>query len=160
MNTKANSVEESYKTTLAKARQWCASEERCELDVKLKLITLDCSAADISKILKQLTQDGFIDELRYAKAYASGKFRISKWGKVKIASRMRMKRIQENIISTALNNIDNESYLECLIALLKKKQHELKSENPEAKRQKMARYALQKGFESELVYQILRSINN
>jgi regulatory protein len=157
MNSTTNSGDEVINTFMVKARQWCASEERCGWDIKQKLIKLDCSSSDISRIIDQLTQEGFIDEQRYAYAYASGKFRISKWGRVKIASGLRMKKIPERIIFNALDSIDKDSYSVCLKTLINKKLHELKSESSESKRQKLARFALQKGFESELVYTLLRS---
>jgi regulatory protein len=155
MNFKANSGEEGFSTALAKARQWCAIEERCAWDIKLKLIKLGCSLNDISRIIDQITNEGFINEQRYADSYVSGKFRISKWGKVKIISGMRMKKIPEIIITHSIDTIDQETYRNSLVTLLKKKQQELRSETPEHKRQKLVRFALQKGYESELIYTLL-----
>jgi regulatory protein len=155
MNLAAGSGEEGFKIALAKARQWCASEERCPLDIKLKLIKLECSPSDINRILEQISQEGFTNEQRYANAYASGKFRISKWGKIKIASGLRMKKIPERFITTALNGIDPQDYRECLQKLLKKKQKEFKNITSPQIKNKLARFALQKGYEREMVFNLL-----
>jgi len=156
MDLATGSGEEGFKIALAKARQWCASEERCPLDIKLKLIKLECSPTDINLILEQLSQEGFTNEQRYANAYASGKFRISKWGKIKIASGLRMKKIPERFITIALNGIDPQDYRECLKILLKKKQKELKNITSPQIKNKLVRFALQKGYESELIFSLLR----
>jgi len=158
MNPVANSGEECFKSALAKARQWCASDERCPLDVKLKLIKLECSPTDINRIIEILTQEGFISEQRYAVAYTSGKFRILKWGKIKIASGLRMKKFSEKIIADALIHIDEEAYRVCLQTLLKKKQKELGRLSSKDLRHKLARFALQKGYEYELVFTILNAL--
>ena len=157
MKSVANYGNAAFKTALVKARQWCTAEERCIWDVIQKLKRLECSAPDINRIIEQLNQEGFLNEQRYANAYTSGKFRISKWGKIKITSGMRMKKIPERMITIALNNIDPEIYRDCLVTLLRKKQDEIRSETPAEMRQKIVRFALQKGYESELVFSILRT---
>jgi regulatory protein len=157
MGSSEKSLEEGFNPALGKARRWCASEERCPYDIKLKLIKLECPPEEITRIIEQITEEGFINEQRYANAYVSGKFRISKWGKIKITAGLRMKNIHDEIITNALNIIDNETYRDCLRSLLIKKQKELKSLPALVKRQKLARYALQKGFETELVFSILKT---
>jgi regulatory protein len=151
-------VDEGFNSALAKARRWCASEERCPYDIQLRLIKLECSSEVTKRIINQITEEGFINEQRYAEAYVSGKFRISKWGKIKIVSGLRMKKIREEIIANALTVIDHETYRDCLHSLLQKKRKELKSMPAEVLRQKLARFALQKGFESEIVFSILKTI--
>jgi regulatory protein len=158
MDPAADPIEAGFKTALAKARHWCASEERCISDIRLKLMKLDCPSSDISKIIELVSEEGFINEQRYANSYVSGKFRILKWGKIKIASGLRMKKIPEMMITNALKRIEEPAYRNCLETLIKKKEYELKNLPAEGKRQKIVRFALQKGFESEIVYEIIRSI--
>jgi regulatory protein len=152
MNAAAGCIGEGFKTTLAKARQWCAAEERCPQDIRIKLMKLNCPQSDIDSIIDQLSEEGFINEQRYVRAYVSGKFNISKWGKIKIASGLRMKKIPERFISDALNEIDQDEYRNCLIRLLKNKQKELKNGPAPEIKFKLARFALQKGFEREMVF--------
>jgi regulatory protein len=155
MNAETSTDEESFKAALAKARQWCAIEERCPGDIQLKLKKLNCSQTETELIITQLKQEGFINEHRYASAYVSGKFRISKWGKIKIASGLRMKKIPERFIKDALNEIDPDDYRSCLNSLLKKKRKELKIGTGQEINIKLARFAIQKGFERVIVFDLL-----
>ena len=151
-----NSDEENYKIAFAKARQWCASEEHCLWDAKQKLTRLGCTSSEISNIIQLLTAEGFINESRYALAFANGKFNLFKWGKNKIASGLRMKRIPEQFISIALESIDVDAYRDSLITLLNKKKRELERETLSAMKQKLILFALQKGYETEMIYAVLR----
>ena len=153
---KGYSDEESWKVALEKVRHWCASEEHCLWDAKHKLVRLECTSSEIEQILQLLTEEGFIDEKRYARAFTNGKFKLFKWGKNKISSEMRMKKIPEPFITKALESIDADTYRECLAGLLKKKKRELPGETPPAMKQKLVRFALQKGYEAEMVYSLLR----
>lgn len=150
------SDEETFKIALEKARQYCASDEHCLRDVKQKLLRCGCTSVGINSILQLLTEEDFINESRYALAFANGKFNLFRWGKNKIASELRMKKIPEQLIHKALGNIDTIKYRECLNTLLEKKKHDLAGEKPAVMKQKLLRFALQKGYEAELVYDVLR----
>lgn len=150
------SDEEAYKIALAKIRQWCASDEHCLWDVKQKLVRLGCTSSEIDRILQLLTEEGYIDENRYALAFASGKFNLFKWGKNKIAAEMRKKMIPGQFINAALDNIAVNEYRGSLITLLNKKKRVLGGETTSGMKQKLVRFALQKGYEAEMVYAILR----
>jgi regulatory protein len=150
------SDEETFKIALEKTRQWCASDEHCFWDVKQKLKRYGCNSLEINRILETLAEEEFINENRYALAFASGKFNLFKWGKNKIASGMRMKNIPEQFINKALESLDEDAYRESLSKLLNKKKSGIKEGTPAEKKQKLLRFALQKGYEAELVYEILR----
>lgn len=150
------SDEETCKIALEKVRQWCASDEHCLWDAKLKLARYGCSASDTNQILELLTEEGFINEKRYALAFANGKFNLFKWGKNKIAAAMRMKRIPEQFVVEAIESIDADAYRDSLMTLLAKKKREIKGESPSGMKQKLIRFALQKGYEAEMVYALLR----
>lgn len=150
------SDEKAYKIALAKIRQWCASDEHCLWDVKQKLARTGSTSSEIDRILYLLTEEGFINENRYSLAFASGKFKLLKWGKNKIAAEMRKKMISDRLINAALNNIALDEYRGSLITLLNKKKRELRGETTSEMKQKLVRFALQKGYEAEMVYAILR----
>ena len=158
-NKQSNPEEESYKIALAKAMQWCASEEHCLWDVRRKLTRLGCDPSDINQILQRLCADDFINENRYALAFASGKFNLFKWGKNKTAAALRMKSIPEQFIARALESIDTAAYRDTLNKLLNKKKHELSGETSLEMKQKLLRFALQKGYEVDMVYALLRMTN-
>ena len=149
------SDEEKYKIALSKVRQWCASDEHCIWDVKQKLVRIGCTSSEINHILQLLTEEGFINENRYALAFANGKFKLLKWGRNKIASEMRRKKIPEQIIRKALESIAVELYQNTLINLLNKKKSEFGDETPVIMKQKLVRFALQKGYEAEMIYALL-----
>jgi regulatory protein len=157
MNPVSNSDEENIKTALTRAKNWCAFQEQCVWDINQRLIKLELSHSEINLVIEQLIKEGFLNEQRYADAYVSGKFRISKWGRIKIASGLRMKQIPEKMIASALNSIDLETYRDCLVKLLKKKEYELRKLPADKSRLKLTRFALQKGYESDLVYQVINS---
>lgn len=156
VNKQSNPEEKSYLIALAKAMQWCASEEHCLWDVRRKLTRLGCDPSDIHHILQRLTTEGFVNENRYALAFASGKFKLFKWGKNKTAATLRMKSIPEQYIARALESIDAAAYHDTLNKLLNKKKRELNGETPLEMKQKLLRFALQKGYEVDMVYALLR----
>lgn len=156
ISSRGNSDEDNFKYALEKVRQWCASDEHCLWDAKQKLTRLGCSSSETDKILLSLKEEDFINEARYALAFASGRFKLLKWGKNKIASELRMKKIPEQFIGKALENIDADAYRKSLTTLLNKKKHELAGEKPGTMKQKLVRFAMQKGYEAEMVYDVLR----
>ena len=107
---------------------------------------------------RNLITEGFLNEERFAKAFAGGKFRIKKWGRVKIIHELEAKGLTKNCIHSGMKEIDDTDYQETLHALLLKKSSQLSEENFFTKRDKLAKYALQKGFESELVWKFVKEI--
>lgn len=138
-----------------KAADYCAAQEHSVSEVRLKLHAWGIDGNLAGKIIDQLLEEGFIDELRYAKAFARGKFRNLEWGKIKIRAELKYKKISAEHISSALDEIDPEEYSGCLKELLDKKLHSLGVISRENKFKAM-RFALSKGFEPELINALLR----
>jgi len=113
------------------------------------------SSADAEKLLDRLEEEGFISAERYARAFVMDKMRYDKWGRVKIRQALYLKCIETAHIDAALAVIDEQEYREILFALLQKKQGLVKANTPYEERQKVARYAIGKGFEPHLVFQML-----
>lgn len=145
-----------FAQALRKAADYCAVSEHCESEIRLKLYTwgLDPSISD--KVIERLTDQGFIDDLRYACSFAEGKFHLLQWGKLKISNELRLKRLNSEIISQAIGKIDDSEYSDCLKKLIGKKMHELKSDTLE-NRNKAARFAMGKGFEPGLVFSMIKN---
>jgi regulatory protein len=99
-------------TALKKAMALCAGSEMCYSEIRRKLIPLGINGDDTDKILNLLTRGKFIDEERYAGAFVKDKFRYNKWGRVKIGAALKMKKIPDEIISNALESIDDAEYLD------------------------------------------------
>ena len=138
---------------LEKARNYCAYQERCIDDVKKKLESWKLNEEAVLDIIKKLKKEGYIDEERFARAYAVGKFRNNKWGRNKIFYGLSRKNIPELYIQIGLAAIDEEEYINTLKGLLSSKT--VKAETDFERKIKLVRYAVQKGYQQELVWRVL-----
>jgi len=139
---------------LDKARKFCAYQERCIYDLKQKLMEWNASEKTIAAIIKQLEQEDFINEERYAVSFAVGKLRNNKWGKNKIYYALSQKNIPEIYVEMGLNEIDQQEYIDTLKSLLASKK--IHDENEYRKNNKLVRFAVQKGYQSDLVWKVVR----
>lgn len=137
---------------LIKIKSYCSYQERSHTEVKEKLYSFGLYKMDVEPILSQLIEENFLNEERFALAFASGKFRIKKWGKVKIKHELKQKRVSEYCIKLALGSINEEDYGNMLKGLFESKLKSLSKErNSNLKKQKVYNYLLQKGFESNRI---------
>jgi regulatory protein len=147
-----------YKIAFDKAMAQCSHREFCSDDIRNKLSLWGVDNNDTEKIIGILISENFINESRYASAFVRDKFRYNKWGKVKIAAHLRAKKLPPDIISPALDSIDNEQYNELLRGLIEGHRKSFKAKNQFDLKAKLLRYGLSKGFESSLVYDILNDL--
>jgi regulatory protein len=146
-----------YTAALSKAMALCSRREYCIDDIRSKLHSWSVGENEIESIIVSLVKENFINENRYSEAFVKDKFRYNKWGKVKIRANLKMKKIPADVISSALNSIDHELYLKTLEELLTTHRRSVKAKNQYDLKGKLLRYGLSKGFESELLYDILSS---
>ena len=133
-----------------KAADYCAAQDRCISEMKLKIRSWDIDSEFFDQIINQLIDESFLDEKRFAENYARGKFRMKGWGKLKIAAGLRARSIPASLIQQALASIDQEEYTLFLSSLLRKKLIQLGG-NSLAEQQKAAYFAASRGFESGLI---------
>lgn len=144
------------KQALPKIKQYCAYQERCHAEVKEKLYSFGLYKNDVEQIISQLIEENYLNEERFAIHYAGGKFRMKQWGKVKIKYALKQKQVSDYCIKKALNEIDENDYMQTLQKLAEQKLKALKSEkNIVSKKRKLQDYLLQKGYEGELVREML-----
>jgi len=143
---------------LHKAASYCSVSEHCISEVDEKLQKWEVSDADRKKIIKHLIKNDFINEQRYAEAFVKDKFRFNKWGKLKISFALNAKRIDKELISNALDTIDEGEYEEMLASILKTKLGGLKYANEYEKQGKLFRFAQSRGFEYGAIERVLRVI--
>jgi regulatory protein len=143
----------NFTEALQRLRKYCAYQERCHQEVRQKARGWGFDTEDTDKLIVQLMEENFLNEERYAKALAGGKFRTKGWGKKKIVETLKQKGISTYLVNTSMKEIDSEDYLQKLDELMLKKQKTLKGEQPIVQKQKLARFALSKGYESELVWE-------
>lgn len=149
-----------FNTALNKALGLCSHREFCILEMRNKIESWGVASDDIDKIIGLLIKDNFINEKRYARAFVRDKFNYNKWGKVKLAAYLRIKNIQGDIIRQALDSIDNEAYVKSLLDLISGHRRFIKAKNHYDLKAKLLRYGLSKGFESNLLYDILNDLED
>ena len=141
---------------LDKMAKFCAYQERCVKDVRDKLKTFDIPEEEKTKILDYLLDNRFVNDERYAKAFVRGKVNQSGWGINKIRFHLMQKGIGKELIDEALGQTDEEVYRQRLIDILKTKSKTIKADSDFEKRRKLAAYAMQKGFEGALVWEVIK----
>jgi regulatory protein len=134
-----------------KLKHYCSYQERCHSEVKEKLYSLGVWKKDQDEIVAKLIEEGYLNEERFAIAFASGRFRIKHWGKVKIKYELKQKQVSEYSIKKALKQINETEYLKTLKKLAEEKYALLKSEQYLVRKKKTMDYLIGKGYEMELV---------
>jgi regulatory protein len=143
---------------LNKILRYCHYQERCHLEVRTKLFSLGVRKNDLEIIIAQLIEEGSLNEERFAKAFARGKFRLKKWGRAKISSELKRRQVSQFCISKAMKEIDEGAYRDALKKLYNAKWMSLKDEkNKFIKLRKTRDHLLQKGYESKLINEVLKN---
>ena len=145
------------KDEIVKAQRFCAYQERSQQEVRNKLYELGLFAGRVEEVISELIQAGFLNEERFAVAYTLGKFRIKKWGKLKIRHGLRLKKIPEKLIAKALKQINEADYLRTLQDVLSKKRVLLKEKDNFKLEYKLIQFALSKGYERDLITDALKA---
>lgn len=143
------SVDEATK----KLEGYCAYQDRCHKEVISKLREMHMIPQAIDLIVAHLIQENFLNEERFAKSYARGKFNIKKWGKNRIVNELKHREISKYNISMALKEIEPKEYVKTFNALAKKRLAEIKEKDTQKRRKKLADYLLYRGWESGMVYE-------
>lgn len=142
-----------------KITRWCAYQERSQQEVRDKLYDYGLYKTQVEQIISNCVTEGFLNEERFAIAFAGGKFRILGWGKVKIKIALKQKQVSDYCIRKALQQIDDRAYLQKLQQVLKKRSKEVKEKDDFKRKYKLAQYAISRGFESDLVRDALGDLD-
>ena len=140
---------------LQKLKHYCAYQERCHSEVKEKLYNLGAWKKDHDEIIATLIEENYLNEERFAIAFAGGKFRVKQWGRVKIKYELKQKQVSEYCIKKSLKQIDEEEYIKVLNKLAKDKYTSLKSEQYLIRKKKTMDYLITKGFEIDLIRRVV-----
>lgn len=149
----------SFEEALIKLESFCAYQERCSFEVLEKAKGLGLETDQCKKILEILQKKKFVDDERFAHAYANGKFRFKNWGRIKIKFELKGKRIADEFITAALYSIDEDNYFQELQNLAIRKWKEIKGKSDYERKAKLFRFLQSKGFESELITKALKSLD-
>ena len=139
-------------------QKFCAYQDRCQSEVRTRLIEHSVYGDDLEEVLADLISDDFINEERYAQSYVSGKYRIKKWGKMKILKEPKFRKISDYSINKAFKQIDYDDYLETLTTILIKKANTLTTKDSWERRKKLTAFATQKGYEYEVIKEAMNSM--
>jgi regulatory protein len=145
------------KVALAKAEHFCAYQERAQQEVRDKLYEWGLWPDAVERIISELIEVNFLNEERFSKLYAKSKFNQKAWGRIKIKQGLKLKRVPDVLIKKALLTIDLDDYLAALTHLLQKKAAILTEKNKLKRRYKLQQYAMGRGFEAELISDILKN---
>ena len=138
-----------------KMQHFCAIQERSHYEVRNKILQMGMFEQGAEAIIAKLIEDDFLNEQRFAKAFAGGKFRIKKWGRIKIKAELKAHRVSDYCIKIALSDVENTHYLKTLKEVLEKKAKDVKANSERERNFKLAQYAISRGFESDLIWDIL-----
>ena len=155
MDPGTRNEEQTQDYILAKLRHFCAFQERCIHDVEDKLREWKVGQKHVEKLIEELIKEDFLNEERFARSYAGGKFRINHWGKTKIIYELERRGVPDLIIQIGLQEIEDEEYEETLKEILERKNREIKDEDKYKRKQKLVAYALQKGYHYGMIKQEL-----
>jgi regulatory protein len=135
---------------------YCKYQERCHQEVRNKLYELGCRTKDVEEQISELIEKNIINEERFARAYARGKFRMNKWGKEKIKQQLRFRKVSEYCIRKGFEEINGEEYDATVLALAEKKYAQIKlHKNIFIVKSKLYKYLIQKGYEKDIVTNVI-----
>lgn len=136
-----------------RASSFCAYQERTQQEVRDKLYGEGVNKDVIEETIVRLIEENFLNEERFAKAYAGGKFRMKKWGRLKIKNNLKRKGLSDYCIRKGMQEIEEKDYEKTLEDLLEKKSAEIKVKNRLLQKNRLSRYLIGKGYEAELVWE-------
>ena len=148
---KQKTEQEAYLTLAA----LCAQAEHCQWEMVEKMRKWEIPEEAQARIMERLVKERYVDDERFARAFAKDKVRYNKWGRRKVEQALWQKHIDEDIRKKVLNGIDDEEYLSVLRPLLKQKRKSIKAQNDYELNQKLMRFALDRGFTFDIIKQCI-----
>ena len=141
-----------------KMEHYCAYQERCHEEVVRKLQELNMIPISIDTIVSKLVEDNYLNETRFAQSYARGKFRIKKWGKIRIQRELKARHLSDYNIKKGLEEISDLDYNTTFWALFEKRKKEVYENIPSIQKKKIISYMVYRGWELEKIYEAIQQI--
>ena len=132
-------------------KKYCTYQDRCQSEVKMRLINMGLPEPSISEIISILISEGYLSEERFSRSFSRGKYKIKKWGRLKIKKHLVAKGISNRCVEIGISEIDENDYFQTLSDLISKYNHRNGSKN----KYQLVKYFSSKGFEKYLIFQIL-----
>lgn len=147
----------SKEEALAQLQKYCAYQDRCHSEVRTRLLEYQVYGDDLEEIISELIAEDFLNEERFARSYARGKFRIKKWGRIKIKQELKLRQISDYCIRKAMTEIDDDEYLQTLETIIERKRDSLPKLDHYTLRKKIVDFALRRGYEYEIISEIINN---
>jgi len=148
----------TVKETYVQMARLCSRSEQCSSDIKRKILVVGHYDEVADEIIDVLKNENFLNDERYVKAYVADKFRINKWGKIKMRYYLKGKGLPDEVIQAGLDEIDDEKYKQVLLKILKDKAKSVKKKNKFEKMGQVIRFAQSRGFEPEMIHRYLNKV--
>ena len=145
-------------TAYVKITAFCAYQERTQQEVREKLLAYGLDEDEAEELIVRLIQENYVNEERFARTFAGGKFRLKKWGRVKIRGELKARGLSAYCVQKGMEEINPNQYWETLIELAGQKNALEKEPNPLARKQKIVRFLLGKGYEQDLVWEAVNEM--
>lgn len=142
-------------TAWPRIAKWCALQERSQFETRRKLRSIGISEADAEQLIAKLIAENYLNESRFAAAFAGGKFRTKGWGREKIAAALKLHRVSPRNITEALASLDNDTYRKSMRALAEKKLRAIGGNDRRSRYHKAFAYLVGRGFEPTAVQEEL-----
>ena len=143
-----------------KLENYCVYQDRCHKEVEQKMWEYQLIPEAKEMILLSLLKDNFLNEERFAKSYARGKFRIKSWGKPRIIKELKFRDISAYNIKTALKEIDETEYVKTIYRITENRNTVITESNIYKRKQKLIGFLMRKGFENELIYKVVNEVTS
>ncbi|MBK7635467.1 MAG: regulatory protein RecX [Saprospiraceae bacterium] len=143
---------------LLNIQKYCALQERCHQEVRFKLIEHSIYGDILEELIADLITNDFLNEERFAKTYARGKFRMKNWGKNKIIHELKLRKVSNYCINEALKEIDENDYIQILKTIIEKKNTSTTFKNQFDRLKKLTDFALSKGYEYEIIQDVIKTV--
>lgn len=149
-------VNYSKEIALNKLKHYCAYQDRSHREVRTKLLKLEVYGDDLEEIMSDLIKEKYLDESRFACSFARGKFRMKKWGRIKIKQHLKQHDISDYCMRKAMKEIDAEEYYNTLSDIIDKKMIDYSDLNKFKRKQKLISYCISRGYEMNLILEIVK----
>lgn len=143
------------KEALIKAANFCAYQERTHKEVRSRLSELEVVGDESEAIIAWLIENNYLNEERFARIFAGSKFRQKKWGRIKIRQELRIRGVSDYSLKAGMSEIDGDDYIVTLQEIIEKKSRDIKDSNKLVIKQKLVKFALSRGFENDLVFDVV-----
>ncbi len=141
---------------LQRTERWCAYQERSQFETLYKLYDFGMTTTEAEEIIARLIESNFLNEERFALSFARGKFRIKHWGRIKIIAELRARNVNDYCIKKGLSQISDSDYFVTLEKVILKKWRETKETDKAKKVFKVAQAVAAKGFEKDLIMDVIK----